>query len=135
MESAKSNNISESSNGEVPLKPELTFLKGWRLAVVITSLYLGTFLIALDTNIVGVAIPEISTEFNALQDIAWYGSAYLLTITAFQPMMGSFYRFFTVEGTYKGCIIVFESKRKSIGPHYKLDADLVKLGPSSALLR
>jgi hypothetical protein len=88
-----------------------TFLKGWRLGVVITSLYLGTFLIALDTNIVGVAIPKISTEFNALQDISWYGSAYLLTITAFQPMLGSFYRFFSVEGTYKGCIVVFESKQ------------------------
>ncbi|KAF2440272.1 MFS general substrate transporter [Karstenula rhodostoma CBS 690.94] len=86
-----------------------TFLNGWRLGVVITSLFLGTFLIALDTNIVGVAIPKISTEFNALQDISWYGSAYLLTITAFQPMLGSFYRFFSVEGTYKGCIVVFES--------------------------
>jgi MFS family permease len=87
-----------------------TFLNGWRLGVVITSLFLGTFLIALDTNIVGVAIPKISTEFNALQDISWYGSAYLLTITAFQPMLGSFYRFFSVEGTYKGCIVVFESR-------------------------
>jgi MFS family permease len=85
------------------------FLNGWRLEVVITSLFLGTFLIALETNIVGVAIPKISTEFNALQDISWYGSAYLLTITAFQPMLGSFYRFFSVEGTYKACIVVFES--------------------------
>lgn len=89
---------------------ESSYLKGWRLAIVITSLFLGAFLIALDTNIVGTAIPKISTEFDALQDISWYGSAYLLTITAFQPMLGNFYRFFAVEATYKGCIVVFESK-------------------------
>jgi MFS family permease len=100
----------EADNQHSPESHE-TFLKGWRLGVVITSLYLGTFLIALDTNIVGVAIPKISTEFNALQDISWYGSAYLLMITAFQPMLGSFYRFFSGEGTYKGCIVVFESKQ------------------------
>lgn len=87
-----------------------TYLKGWRLGIIIASLFMGAFLIALDTNIVGVAIPQISTEFHALQDIAWYGSAYLLTITAFQPVLGNFYKFFAVETTYKGCIIVFESK-------------------------
>src|SRR5689334_12022064 len=89
---------------------ESSILKGWRLGIIIASLYLGAFLIALDTNIVGVAIPKISTEFGALADISWYGSAYLLTITAFQPMLGNFYKFFPVEATYKGCIIVFESK-------------------------
>lgn len=89
---------------------EPSFLKGWRLGTVITSLFLGAFLIALDTNIVGVAIPKISTDFDALQDISWYGSAYLLTITAFQPMWGNFYRFFAVETTYKVCILVFEGR-------------------------
>ena len=83
--------IEAAAEHQGPSPPESQFLRGWRLAVIITSLYLGTFLIALDTNIVGVAIPKISTEFKALQDVSWYGSAYLLTITAFQPMLGSMY--------------------------------------------
>ncbi|KAI0395153.1 MFS general substrate transporter [Xylariaceae sp. FL0594] len=54
----------------------------WRLGIVITSLCLGIFLLGLDQNIIGVAIPRITTDFKSLGDIAWYGSAYLLTITA-----------------------------------------------------
>ncbi|EDN97547.1 hypothetical protein SS1G_12398 [Sclerotinia sclerotiorum 1980 UF-70] len=61
------------------------YLQSWRLGIVITSLFIGAFLIALDVNIINVPIPNISTEFNSLPDVAWYDSAYLLTITAFQP--------------------------------------------------
>ncbi|KAF2235510.1 MFS general substrate transporter [Viridothelium virens] len=109
METAiKQPNSAATKASNDPRAGESPYLKGWRLGIVITSLFLGAFLIALDTNIVGVAIPKISTEFDALQDISWYGSAYLLTITAFQPMLGTFYRFFAVEKTYKGSIVVFE---------------------------
>jgi MFS family permease len=70
------------------------YLSGWRLGVVITSLFFGTFLIALDTNILNVSVPRISTDFHALDDVAWYGTSYLVTITAFQPIYGTFYKFF-----------------------------------------
>ncbi|KAI4244003.1 MAG: hypothetical protein L6R40_003214 [Gallowayella cf. fulva] len=81
------------------------FLSSWRLGLVITCLFFGAFLIALDTNIVGVAVPKISSDFNALGDIAWYGSAYLLTITAFQPTLGCFYSFFEVDSIPVGTIL------------------------------
>ena len=55
---------------------------GFRLTIILLSLFLGTFLVAIDTTIVSVAIPKISTQFQALQDVGWYGSAYLITITA-----------------------------------------------------
>lgn len=93
--------------------PSSPYLSGWRLGMVITSLYLGTFVMALDTNIIGVAVPKISSEFQALEDVAWYGSAYLLTITAFQPAFGTMYKFFSVEGTYRICIVVFEGEYSS----------------------
>jgi MFS family permease len=48
----------------------------------------------LDTNILNVAVPRISTDFMVLDDVAWYGTAYLVTITAFQPVYGSMYRYF-----------------------------------------
>lgn len=85
-----------------------TNLEGWRLGVVIASLFFGSFLIALDTNIVNVAIPRISTDFHALDDVLWYGTAYLLTITAFQPIYGSIYKFFNTTVVYRLSILTFE---------------------------
>lgn len=84
------------------------YLKGWRLATVILSFDLGAFVMALDKNIINVAVPKITSDFHALEDVAWYGSAYLLTVTSFQPDFGSLYKFFDIENTYKGCIVTFE---------------------------
>ncbi|PYI05540.1 MFS general substrate transporter [Aspergillus sclerotiicarbonarius CBS 121057] len=84
------------------------YLEGWRLGVVIACLFFGSFLIALDTNIINVAIPQISTDFHALDDVAWYGTGYLLTVTAFQPVYGCFYRFFPTDLVYRLSIFIFE---------------------------
>lgn len=86
------------------------YLTSWSLAIVTFSLCLGTFLVAVDVNIIGVAVPKISAVFGSLDDIAWYGSAYLLTITAFQPVTGFVYKYFNVRITYLCCIIIFEGK-------------------------
>ena len=79
-----------------------------RLAIVLLSLFLGTFLVAIDTTIVSVAIPKISTQFHALNDVGWYGSAYLITITAFQPAGGTMYKLFHIKWVYLTAIGVFE---------------------------
>lgn len=65
---------------------------------------------ALDSTIIGTAVPSITTEFGALDDIAWYGSGYLLTITAFQPLLGKLYQFFNVKLVFMTCIVVFEGR-------------------------
>lgn len=84
------------------------YLRSWRLAVVIISLCLGTLLVAIDTTIIAVAVPKISTYFKAFEDIQWYGSAYLLTVTALQPAFGSIYRYFSAKQVYIVSIIIFE---------------------------
>ena len=84
------------------------YLQSWKLGIVITSLCLGTFLLALDMNIIGVAIPKITTDFNSLDDIAWYGSVYLLTVTAFQPLFGNLYKYFNPKVVYLSSIALFE---------------------------
>ncbi|KAF1914749.1 permease of the major facilitator superfamily [Ampelomyces quisqualis] len=78
------------------------------LFITITSLYLGTFLVALDTTIINTALPAITTSFHALNNLAWYGSAYLLTLTALQPTFGKLYKIVNVKPLYLGCIILFE---------------------------
>ncbi|KAI4178451.1 MAG: hypothetical protein L6R41_008383 [Letrouitia leprolyta] len=89
-------------------KGEDEYPGGWRLAAIMTSLCLGTLLVAIDNTIIGIAIPQISTVFDALADVGWYGSAYLLTVTALQPTFGNVYKYFDVKITYLVSILVFE---------------------------
>ena len=86
------------------------FLQGIRLAALVVCLCLGTLLVAIDTMILAVAVPQISTEFQSLDDVGWYGSAYLLTITALQPSIGNIYKYFNVKVTYLISIIIFEGQ-------------------------
>ena len=88
---------------EQPISP-------WRLAITVFSLGLSTCLVAVDNSIIGVAVPKISTVFGALDDIAWYGSAYLVATTAFQPILGKFYKFYSIKRTYLASIFIFEGK-------------------------
>ena len=81
-----------------------------RLSIIIFALCCGTLLIAIDNTILAVAIPEITTDFQALEDVGWYGSAYLIAITASQPTFGNVYKYFNVKLTYLASIVLFESK-------------------------
>jgi hypothetical protein len=92
-----------------------------KLFVVIASLYMGTFLVALDTIIIGTALPAITADFHALDDLAWYGSAYLLTFTALQPTFGKLYKVLDTKFLYLSSIGIFEGKTsppiKSMDPN------------------
>ena len=93
------------------------YMSGWRLGTVILSLFFASFLIALDTNIINTAVPQITSDFHALSDGAWYGAAYLVTLTVFQPLYGSFYKYFDKVNVYRTAIVVFESEPPSVpGP-------------------
>ena len=86
-------------------------LESWQLGLVIGSLSLGVFLFGLDTTILATAIPQITTDFQSLPDVSWYGSAYLLTVTAFQPLFGSLYKYFNAKLVYLVSLVVFEGER------------------------
>lgn len=116
---------------ELKAKPNQppNYLSGWRLHAVIGCLFWGAFLIALDTNIINVALPVISSDFEALEDFAWYGSAYLLTLTAMQPIYGSLYKYFRTDVVYRAVIVLFEGTGFCVagGHHrtYRIANDLV----------
>jgi hypothetical protein len=57
-----------------------------QLMLVFTGLMLGIFLSSLDQTIVSVCSTKIAGEFNALDQIPWIGTSYLLTSTTFQPL-------------------------------------------------
>ncbi|KAJ5138012.1 hypothetical protein N7526_004245 [Penicillium atrosanguineum] len=79
-----------------------------RITLVITSVLLSMFLVMLDRTIISTATPQISDEFNALADVGWYGSSYLITSCAFQLVFGKIYTFFPVKTTLLFCILLFE---------------------------
>ncbi|KAH6611957.1 efflux pump protein [Boeremia exigua] len=87
---------------------ERIYLEGFRLAIVLASVTLVTFLVLLDTSILGTAIPRITTEFHSLSDVGWYIGAYNLTAATLQPLSGKLYSKFSNKYTYLTFTMVFE---------------------------
>ncbi|RSL95291.1 hypothetical protein CEP52_012165 [Fusarium oligoseptatum] len=87
---------------------EPTYPSGLRLALLITSVFVAMFLVSLDRLIITTAIPQITDDFNAVTDIGWYGSAYLLTLCAFQLLFGKIYSFLSIKRTLLSVILLFE---------------------------
>lgn len=54
------------------------------------------------------AVPKITTEFNSLPDIGWYGSAYLLTSCCFQLMYGKLFAEVDVKWFFLIALSTFE---------------------------
>lgn len=90
------------------VEDESKYLSGFKLAILTLGLCLVTFVIALDNTIIATAIPKITSVFNSLEDVGWYGSSYLLTTTSLQPSFGKIYTYFDVKYTYLGALVIFE---------------------------
>ena len=58
--------------------------------------------------IIAVAIPRITDQFKALNDIGWYGSAYFLTTCSFILMYGKFYTYYPVKIVFLSAVFIFE---------------------------
>lgn len=89
-----------------------TYISGLKLVLVWLPLALVMFLMLLDISIVATvnsliaslyvaqfnnimqAIPRITSDFHSLTDVGWYGSAYLLSNCALQPLAGKLYTHF-----------------------------------------
>ncbi|TGJ78705.1 hypothetical protein E0Z10_g10059 [Xylaria hypoxylon] len=102
-----------SQNGS-PLKPIETredgteYPTGVKLTLISVALCLSVFLTALDNSIIATAIPAITKQFHSLEDVGWYGSAYLLTTAALQLLFGKFYTFLSIKWVYMTAIFIFE---------------------------
>ena len=90
------------------LSDEPEYPKGAKLGIITASLCLSVFLMAIDNTIIATAIPRITDHFKSIDDVGWYGSAYLLTTCAFQLMFGKFYTFFPIKWVYLSAIFIFE---------------------------
>lgn len=87
---------------------QIEYPTGPKLMIIMASLYLAMFLVALDRTIIATAIPRITDTFNSIDDIGWYGSAYLLTACGFILMYGRIYTFYSSKWVFLSGIFLFE---------------------------
>lgn len=66
-------------------EPEISTLG---ILSVMGSIYLGTFLAALDSTLVATLSAPISSEFGSLSLLSWLASAYFISNAALQPLAG-----------------------------------------------
>ncbi|KAF7925793.1 hypothetical protein BELL_0315g00070 [Botrytis elliptica] len=90
------------------LDAEIEYPGTLALTILTIGLCLSVLLISLDRTIITTAIPYISGEFHSYADVGWYGSAYLLTACAFQPMYGRIFTIFSIKWSYLGANALFE---------------------------
>lgn len=106
----------------VELPPSHEYATPEELRLLSTAFTIATFMIAIDGSILcehvlpllmiynlyylATAIPRITSDFHRLEDISWYGSAYLLTEMSFQPTFGRLYVLFDAKLLYLTSIII-----------------------------
>ncbi|KAF3399802.1 Efflux pump roqT [Penicillium rolfsii] len=89
-------------------EPQLEYPTAFRLLLITIALCLCVFCVALDNTIIATAIPKITDQFNSLDDVGWYGSAYLLTTCSVTLMFGKLYTFYSIKWIYLIALSIFE---------------------------
>lgn len=107
-EKEEDGSIRNATPAETSGEPEVVYPTGFKLGMIIVALVLSIFLVALDMTIVATAIPKITDEFHGLDLVGWYGSAFFLTVGAFQSTWGKAYKYFPLKLTFLASIFVFE---------------------------
>ncbi|KAI8149300.1 major facilitator superfamily domain-containing protein [Fennellomyces sp. T-0311] len=78
-----------------------------QLIIIMTSLFLSLLLVSLDQSIVATALPVIASSFDSLDEVEWVGTAYIVPMTALQPIFGKLADIFGRKQTIISAIVVF----------------------------
>lgn len=89
--------------------PSEDYPSGIRLVLITVGLILTIFLCALDSTILATAIPSITTEFHALDDVGWYSAGYAVSNAAFQSAWGQAYKHFPMKRVFLSAVALFEA--------------------------
>ncbi|KAF1995547.1 MFS general substrate transporter [Amniculicola lignicola CBS 123094] len=104
----------ESDNGSnEPVRtetgePEVVYPDTSHLVLATIALMVAVFLVAIDVHILATASPKITTEFDSLLDLTWYGGAYLLAQIALQPTYARLYQVFPIKNIFVAAITTLE---------------------------
>ncbi|KAK9419415.1 putative Major facilitator superfamily (MFS) profile domain-containing protein [Seiridium unicorne] len=98
----------DSQTEAMEAEPEPQYPKGARLFFIYLGLLLVVFVTGLDRSVIATAVPKITSDFNSLPDVGWYGSAYLLTACCFQLLFGKLYVEFNTKRVFLAALVIFE---------------------------
>ncbi|KAF6840141.1 major facilitator superfamily transporter [Colletotrichum musicola] len=79
-----------------------------QVAVIMACILGAIFLMSLDRTIIATAIPRMTDEFHSIQDIGWYGSAFMVTTCCFQLLWGKVYTFYPAKYVFLALLGLFE---------------------------
>lgn len=89
--------MAEKSVSSEDAEPKYEYPSGLAVTLILTSVTLAYFLFFLDLAVLSTATPAITSEFDSLVDVGWYGGAYQLGSAAFQPLTGKVYSQFSIK--------------------------------------
>ncbi|KAH4161849.1 hypothetical protein HBI04_127330 [Parastagonospora nodorum] len=81
---------------------------GIKLLLIHIGICLCTFLVGLDFNVIATAVPVITSRFNSLDDVGWYGAAFYIALCASQPLAGKTFTLYPKKMTYLIYLAFFE---------------------------
>ncbi|KAL4751942.1 hypothetical protein BDW72DRAFT_172484 [Aspergillus terricola var. indicus] len=99
-------NVTDTKESEE--QPATGYMQGWALASLTVAFMSICFILAIDNTILATAIPQITSDFQSLNDIGWYGSSYLIAQMALLPTCGRLYAFYNIKWVYCASLAVFE---------------------------
>ncbi|KAK2743753.1 hypothetical protein FQN55_007157 [Onygenales sp. PD_40] len=99
---------SEKSVSSNDIESKQNYPTGLPLTLILTSVTLCYFLFYLDLAVISTATPAITSRFDSLVDVGWYGGAYQLGSAAFQPLSGKLYSQFSIKWTFLVFFFIFE---------------------------
>ncbi len=85
----------------------------------------GTFVAAMDTSVVGTAMPTVIGELGGIDRYAWVFSAYLLASTVTTPIFGRLADMFGRKGIYFGALVGFVAFSMLAGTSTSIDQLIV----------
>ncbi|KFY72964.1 hypothetical protein V499_06936 [Pseudogymnoascus sp. VKM F-103] len=80
-----------------------------QVILIMASLLVSMFLVALDRMIIATAIPKITDEFRSLSDVGWYASSFMLAGSAPILLFGKIYTFYSPKWLLLGAMGLFET--------------------------
>ncbi|KAL3490681.1 major facilitator superfamily domain-containing protein [Aspergillus germanicus] len=108
FDSMQKHDGAEKSSSSEDTELKYQYPSGVAVTLILTSVTLAYFLFFLDLAVLSTATPAITSEFDSLVDVGWYGGAYQLGSAAFQPLTGKIYSQFSIKWTFLTFFVLFE---------------------------
>ncbi|KAI0127010.1 major facilitator superfamily-domain-containing protein [Xylariales sp. AK1849] len=106
----------------LPTPATATAVHGPRLWLLISGMALGVYVVGLDMTMLSTVIPTLTNYFGTIDDVSWYGTAYVIAVCVFLPLVGRIFTIFRDKHVYLffmgifliGSIICAVAKTRSV---------------------